>query len=749
MLKIKNILLAVGLLGVVELSFSDEDAKEYNLNPVVTTSNRMPTLISDAPGNVTYMSHKEIKDRTSQQISDMLHTMAGVKVDKDAGYNGRPQVFMRGIPYGTLIMVDGVILNDLEGEERIIQSISSMDIDHVEVVRGPFSSLYGTGGIGGVINFITKMPKKLQAQAILGYGNEMVDGGAEKNRTRGYFSFGDALLDNRLRFDVSYGFSMSDGYARVPAITKFPSGDSSYQNGITAFGAPVSSGETVGKLGRSGYSTNNGRIKVEYDWNDNDTTSFTFNVSNINENQNSTTTDLRDSNNQPVYGGFSGSDKTSHFSSPFYGIGWAGFRFEMNYLASISHKHFFENSTLTTTISSVDLVSHFSDGINTNQNTSIFGGPGSSLDNSATSNYLDVIYENKAFEKQTWMLGFQARVMGVGNERHYIGDWTRSDFWNDYTGLKSQDKSNAWAAALWAQLTSKWSDKIGTNLGLRLDYWQTFNMTTMDKTAINPNKEVLPDTKEFFPSPKAAINYKPFKYTVLKGSIGLAFRAPNTREMYAHAHSGDFQESNPMLRPEYGLEFDLGIEQSNPYGGIFKAYYYQTEMFDSIIKDGDGSVSNPYVNRNDGHERINGVELELDQKIYGELVFAANYTYTNARIINSKNNPLINGHYVASIPPHMAHLALLYGGGDEKGFFGSLQMNYQSGAYTSIENKKPKLHTFGSIDPRVTFDAKIGYEFANKTSLSLSFLNFTNSQYYDYYKAPGASFYVQIGSKFF
>ncbi|MDO7253412.1 TonB-dependent receptor [Helicobacter cappadocius] len=726
-----------------------DDEKSFELNKVVTTSNRMPTLMSEAPGNVSVMNHKEIKDRTSQQISDMISVMAGVKVDKDAGYNGRPQVYMRGIPYGTLIMLDGVILNDLEGEMRIIQSISSMDIDHVEVVRGPFSSLYGTGGIGGVINFITSMPTKLEMKATLGYGNEIVDGGAEKNRTRGYFSIGDAFLDKRLRLKASYGFSMSDGYARVPAILKEPFDVSS---GITAYGKPTVAGENVGKLGRSGYLTNNGHIKAEYDWGDNDTTSVSFNISTINENQNSTQTNLRNSIFQPVYGGYTDSAKTS-FYSPFYGIGWSGFRFEQNYLASISHKHYFnDNSSLTTTISSVDLISHFSDGDNSNPKTSIFGGPGKSLDNSATSNYLDIVYQNKLTDKHTLMIGFQARYMEASNERHTIGDWTRRDFWNDYTGLYGQDNSSAYTIALWTQFTSKWSDVFSTNMGLRLDYWQTFDMSTLDTTDVyNPSKEIFPDTKKFFPSPKFAFNYQPFSYAVLKGSIGLAFRAPNTREMYAHAHSGDYQENNPFLSPEYGLEFDIGLEQGNSYGGLFKAYYYQTEMFNAIYKNGSGSIDDPYQNINGGHERINGVELEFDQKIYKDLSISANYTYTNAKIIRNDAQPKYNGHYIAQIPPHMGHLALLYGGEDKIGFFGSLQLNAQSGAFTSLDNKATDKtqKTFGSINPHVSFDAKIGYEFHNKTSLSLSFLNFTNAQYYDYYKAPGASFYVQIGSKFF
>lgn len=719
---------------------ADENPK-YELDKIVTTSNRMPTLISEAPGNISVMNQKEIKNRTSQQLSNMMSVIAGVKVDKDAGYNGRPQVFMRGIPFGTLIMLDGVILNDIEGEMRIIQSISSMDIERIEVVRGPFSSLYGAGGIGGVINFITSMPTKLEMKAVLGYGNEIVSGGAEKNRVRGYFSVGDVFADKRLRVKASYGFVTSDGYARVPAIASIPY-HHAYVDGVLA-----RKGQVVGKLGRSGYVTNNGHIKAEYDWNDSNTTSLAFNVSTINENQNSTTTYLRDSQGQPLYGTYY---NASDFSSPFYGVGWAGFRSEQNYIASISHKYYFnDNSSLSATISSLNLNSHFSDGDNTNSKTSLFGGEGNSLDNAASSNYLDIVYLNKFSDKQTFMGGFQGRLMMGNNAKHRIGDWTRKDFWNNYINLKSQDLSNAWTIAIWGQLSSKWSDMFSTNLGLRLDYWQTYGMSTLDKAdKYNPEKQNLPNTKKFFPSPKFAFNYQPIQYTTIKGSTGLAFRVPVTREMYAHAHGGDYQASNPLLKPEYGLEFDIGIEQANAYGGLFKAYYYQTEMFDAIYESGSGSIDDPKKNINGGHKRINGVELEVEQKIYGELSMLANYAFTNAKIVKNKQNPEYNGHYIASIPLHMGHAALLYGGGEKTGFFGSLQMNAQSSAYSNINNK-PVKNDWGNIYKRVSFDAKLGYEFHNKTTLSLSFLNFTNTQYYDYYQAPGAAFYIEISSKIF
>ncbi|MCE3037388.1 TonB-dependent receptor [Helicobacter sp. faydin-H20] len=738
-------------------------AEEKNLTPIVSTSNKIPTLITEAPGNVSFVDSKRIKIQSSKQISDILDKSAGIRVDKNTGYNGRPQVFMRGIPYGTLLMLDGVILNDLEGEFRIMQSISPFDIDRIEIVRGAFSSLYGTGGIGGVINFITKMPTKLEARASLGYGNEIQRNKAEKNLVRGYFSVGNAFLDHRLRVRASYSFSSSDGAYRVPAIA---SGIKQGQKaGATHLdGSEISNGDIVGEVGRTGYLTQDARIKAEYDWNDSNTTSLSINFSHIKDNQNNALSFMKDKNGSVFgYDILKSNDNSSvGYFNPFVGTGWGGFRQEYNIVGSIGHKYYFnDDDYLNIVLSSVNLVSHFSNGCNglncqgkgvvedhvaEARKVYLYGGPGRSLDNYASSNYLDINYFGKINKNHSIIAGFQARLMVSRNEHNYVKDFGKENFWDFYDGVFDRNTGGAFVLASFASWQARWNQYLSTNLGLRLDYWKNFNMSTLDSTADNPLKQTFDGTNKFFPSPKFAISYNPWEFTTIKGSIGLAFRAPNTTELYAHAHNGDFQASNVNLSPEYGLQFDIGIEQRNPYGGAAKIYYYQTEMYNAIYKSGSGIQSDPFVNKNGGHNRFNGVEVEVEQKIFRDLSISANYTFTRAILLKNPQNPAYNGKMIPSIPKHMGGVALNYGGNG--GFYGSLQMQGQSGAYISIDNK-PIESKFGNITSRLIFDFKVGYEFKNENYLSISFFNFTNQKFWDQYRGSGASFYVEFGGKFF
>ncbi len=746
-----------------------EKEEGKSLEAIVSTSSYIPTLTSQAPGNISSITAKEIALQNSKQLSDVLSKSAGIRLDKDTGFNGRPQIFMRGIPYGTILMMDGVILNDLEGEIRILQAISTQDIDHIEIVRGAFSSLYGTGGIGGVINIITKMPKKLEMSASLGYGNEIVRNKAEKNFVKGYFSIGDVFFDGRLRLRASYGFTSSDGSYRREAYASLGANQST--NATFNDGSSIKNGDVVGWIGRSAYLTQDVRLRGEYDWSDTQTSSLILSLSTLSENQHSPISHIKDKNGT-IYGyeittsSSSGSGNQNKYYNPFLGSGWGGFRQEYNILSSLGHKIYFgETASLELKLSSLNLINYWNDGCNgqnckvatlpdgtktpdptiQGQNAFIFGGRGYSVDNFASSNYLDIIYSNEMSKTHSLIAGFQARYLKSQNSRSYGSNFAARNFYDYYDKLISEDNSQAIGIALFTSWQAKWLSNLSTNLGIRLDYWHSFALSTFDRTSVDPNIQNFNGIHTFFPSPKFAINYKPWTYTTLKASLGMAFRAPNARQMFAHAHIGDNQISNPNLRPEYGVQFDLGIEQKNPYGGVVRVYYYQTEMFDSIYKNGAGTSDNPYQNQNGGRARYNGIELEVEQKIYGDLSLAGSYTYTHAILLSDPSNPQYNGNIMPSIPPHMGSLNLLYGG--DGGVFGSIGMRAQSAAFTSIENKPVKFE-FGNITSRLVFDAKIGYEFKNQTRLSLSVLNFTNARYYDYYRGSGASFYIELGSRF-
>ncbi|PAF52688.1 TonB-dependent receptor [Helicobacter sp. 13S00477-4] len=710
-------------------------AKEfYELQRQVTTATRFETEVQRVPGNVDIIDKEQMLKRTPQKITDIIKNNAGIYIPKDAGLNIRPSIMIRGITNGTLVLMDGVILSDMDGETRLLSQIPYQDIDRVEIVRGPFSSLYGTGAIGGVVNFITSMPTNFEAKVSLGYGNELEKRKAQKNLFRGYFSIGDTFFDKRLRIKAIYGFNTTQGYPLTPALINQAQYQSLSTNGVSGFIPYTDSQYVVGDIGRQAYTMQNGRIKLEYDWGDKDTTILTFMGANYLYKYTNIYSNL--TRNKKIF--YGGDDLFNPFlENPYGGIGNY-----TNLLGSISHKHFFEKSSLNITLSSVNMIGLYN-GATTSPagiHPTLESGYGSIQDLKTSSNYLDMLYDID-FEKHFLTIGIQGRFLNLSN-KSYI-----SDTYQSFKGTREYKKglgANTWYLSALFQFNSNWSKKLSTTIGTRYDYWKMDNVYNQISSEKN---NIIVQGKGAF-SPKASLNYEIFSGTLLKFEAGSAFRAPTTREMFNTQAKYEWIFS-PNLKPEYGIAFDFGIEQDVLKNGIFKIYYYQSDILDAIYAKtlGKNTTTNKTIkqNRNAGHIRINGIEIEYSQPIAYSILILANYTWTNSKMIKNSADPSLIDKRLPIIPQHMAHLMVLYG--EEIGFYGSLQATYQSRALKDFGVWGQK-HTFGSYDEQFYFDAKIGYRFISGFDINMSFLNFTNSLYFNDYQAPGASFYAQISKTF-
>ena len=92
-------------------------------------------------------------------MGDVFENQAGISVSETGPGSIRPQI--RGLlDDRVLILVDGIRLSEQRGTGNHRLSVDPKQIERIEVVRGPVSVLYGTDGIGGVINIITRKTAK-------------------------------------------------------------------------------------------------------------------------------------------------------------------------------------------------------------------------------------------------------------------------------------------------------------------------------------------------------------------------------------------------------------------------------------------------------------------------------------------------------------------------------------------------------------------------------------------------------------
>lgn len=110
---------------------------------------------------VTVITGEELQRRQIRHAADALRGMPGITIGRTGGgFSSKAQVRIRGAEANhTLVLIDGIEANDPNDGEFDFGNLLADDIERIEVIRGPYSGIYGSGAVGGVVNIITKKGK--------------------------------------------------------------------------------------------------------------------------------------------------------------------------------------------------------------------------------------------------------------------------------------------------------------------------------------------------------------------------------------------------------------------------------------------------------------------------------------------------------------------------------------------------------------------------------------------------------------
>ena len=176
--------------------------------PVVVTAARAPQPITDLLADVTMIGADEIMRSGAQSLPQLLQRQPGVEVTINGGPGATSGAFLRGANAGqTLVLIDGLRVGSASVGATALEAIPLDQIERVEILRGPASSLYGADAIGGVIQVFTKR----------------ADGGTwVPNVAAGYGTYDTRQLSGGLRgsigplrFSVQAGGTRSAGYNAI------------------------------------------------------------------------------------------------------------------------------------------------------------------------------------------------------------------------------------------------------------------------------------------------------------------------------------------------------------------------------------------------------------------------------------------------------------------------------------------------------------------------------------------------------
>jgi vitamin B12 transporter len=147
------LLLSFSMLQPVFAAEEDQPATDET---IVVTADRIEEQLKDTGSAVTVITKDEISRLHASFVQEVLRSVPGLNLSQSGSVGKVTTVFTRGAGSDqTLVLMDGVQLNDSLNFVDL-STLSTNNIERIEVVRGPQSTVYGSDAMGGVINIITR-----------------------------------------------------------------------------------------------------------------------------------------------------------------------------------------------------------------------------------------------------------------------------------------------------------------------------------------------------------------------------------------------------------------------------------------------------------------------------------------------------------------------------------------------------------------------------------------------------------------
>jgi len=163
-----------------------------SLDQIVVTATRTPIAVEDSLQPLQVLDRAEIERSQATSLPDLLAGRAGINLTNSGGLGKQTSLFLRGTNSShTVVLVDGVRINTADFGLAMLQDLPVAQIERVEIVRGPQSSLYGADAIGGVVQIFTRRRTgSFAPHLLLGGGSNglrQASGGIGGGTERGWF----------------------------------------------------------------------------------------------------------------------------------------------------------------------------------------------------------------------------------------------------------------------------------------------------------------------------------------------------------------------------------------------------------------------------------------------------------------------------------------------------------------------------------------------------------------------------------
>ena len=247
------------LLGWALLAMATSGWAQAQANPgstVQVIGTRAPTALDRVIADVVVIDRDRIRATSADSLEDLLRREGGIQLSRNGAPGQNASVLIRGSgASNTLVLIDGVRVGSATLGQTDLATISLAQVERIEIMRGPGSSLYGADAIGGVINIVTRR----------GDGAPYISGnlaGGNHASAEGYL----AVSGSSENFDYALSLSGETSHGVSALLPGDPFGlYNPDDDGFSRYGLTLAGGYSWQKGQRIGLSYSGSRLRSQFD----------------------------------------------------------------------------------------------------------------------------------------------------------------------------------------------------------------------------------------------------------------------------------------------------------------------------------------------------------------------------------------------------------------------------------------------------------------------------------------------------
>jgi len=197
-MKKPSILATAIALSASSLVIPAVSAGEAEIQEVLVSASLVPIAANKSANAITVIDSQQLRNRAALSVSDLLRDVPGLAVSRSGVQGSQTQIRARGAEANhLLVLIDGVEANDPSQSDELNWGVlAADDIERIEVIRGPQSSMRGSDAMAGVVNIITRSASQPFSAAAF------TEAGSFSTQRSGF-----NLGANQGNFDIRLGFS--------------------------------------------------------------------------------------------------------------------------------------------------------------------------------------------------------------------------------------------------------------------------------------------------------------------------------------------------------------------------------------------------------------------------------------------------------------------------------------------------------------------------------------------------------------